>query len=313
MPTTIFDKGETVMKDKITAAVIAELECNPNLTKREGCGETHYEYEMDCCRLDDKVVAEILQDRYPREKLEEILMETYEFDVCVVYRNLEQTVMNALQPMLRNRNIVDEIIHELVWVVWPASVYDVVYPVTLMIDTGDGNFDFAINSRFADWENEKNYPYLQKASLVWLAEMQGISFDELRREMEREEPTDPKYFLESLHSEIVNVTTHMNTVSFLTEMSLSTLLDINISLKSDEQGSVIIHPSTMTGLFDPWNGAGGIMGIALEREVKIPLDIIFSCLPDTNDRYYSASDVYGFIRKAWQKGGESRFQKITAT
>ena len=58
----------------------------------------------------------------------------------------------------------------------------------------------------------------------------------------------------------------------------------------------------MTGLFSPWNGAGSVLEVELEKDVRLPVKFIYSALPDGASRwkYGSVADVYGMCGSAWR-------------
>ena len=107
----------------------------------------------------------------------------------------------------------------------------------------------------------------------------------------------------------------MNTVTFLVEMTLKDLMELNRLIKLQERngrffdarknpycGYIIIEKATETGLYDPWNGGGSVFEIELERDVKLPIKYIRSALPDGGDGY-SIEGVYGMCGSAWKEGG----------
>ena len=58
-------------------------------------------------------------------------------------------------------------------------------PLLLCIDTGDGNHDFSLNVIEPAWNDyiysAKPSDIDEKASLVWLAETQGFSYEEFKQ------------------------------------------------------------------------------------------------------------------------------------
>ena len=115
--------------------------------------------------------------------------------------------------------------------------------------------------------------------------------------------------------EVANIASHMNTVTFLVEMSLSDLMELNRLIRLQDRnghfydsrknpycGYIILEKDTVTGLYDPWQGGGSVFEIQLERDVKLPVKYIRSALPDGGDGY-AVESVYGMCGSAWTQGG----------
>ena len=107
----------------------------------------------------------------------------------------------------------------------------------------------------------------------------------------------------------------MSTVTFLVEMTLAELIELNRLIKLQDRdgrhydarnnpycGYVILDKTTKTGLYDLWYGAGSMFDIQLARDVKLPVKYIRSALPDGGDGY-AVKDVYAMCAAAWRHGG----------
>jgi hypothetical protein len=182
----------------------------------------------------------------------------------------------------------------------------------IMIDTGDGNYDFTLNAHYPCYcGGRKGEAMDDKASLVWLAKQQGYTKGQLRKALDEGDASNPRGFLESCRVELANMTSHMQILTFLVRMDLKTLIKINRLLRLREKdghqydttkypdcGYIVLDKSTMCGLFDPWQGGGSVLEIRLEKDVKIPIKFIRSCLPDGGDGY-GIDDVYGLVGSCW--------------
>lgn len=126
---------------------------------------------------------------------------------------------------------------------------------------------------------------------------------------------DPKGFLQSMRVELANLSSAMSTVTFLVELTLEQLIELNRLIRLQDRngvhydarenpycGYIIIDKSTETGLYDPWNGGGSVFEIQLEKDVKLPIKYIRSALPDGGDGH-SVGSVYGMCGSAWTRGG----------
>lgn len=186
--------------------------------------------------------------------------------------------------------------------------------VNIMMDTGDGNYDFTLNAHYPCWYGGKQGDALDnKASIVWLAQQQGYTKGQLRKALDNGDMANPKGFLESMRVELANMASHMQTLTFLVEMSFEKLLMLNQLIKQQDRnghfydarknpycGYIVLDKGTMCGLYDPWQGGGSVLEVQLEKDVKIPVKYIWTALPDEAGPGYSVSNVYGMCRSAWR-------------
>lgn len=187
--------------------------------------------------------------------------------------------------------------------------------VDIMLDTGDGNYDYTLNSVYPCWYGDYDARIDDKAGIVWLAKTQGYTNGQLRRALRLGDMTNPRGFLQSMRVELANLASAMSTVTFLVEMTLADLMELNRLVRLQDRnghyydsrknpycGYIIIDKDTETGLYDPWHGGGSCFEIELEKDVRLPIKYIRSALPDGGDGY-SVGKVYGMCGSAWQRGG----------
>lgn len=195
---------------------------------------------------------------------------------------------------------------------------DQTFHVPIMLDTGDGNYDFSMNSLYPCWYGEANTEIDETSSLLWLANQQGYTELQLRSALAQGDLANPHGFLETVRQECANLTSSMSTVTFLVNMTLRDLMTLNecISLqdinghnfdarKNPDCGYIMINKKTVCGLFDPWSGGGSVLEIELEKDVKLPIKFIFSAIPDLNrhNGRYGVDSTYGLCSKVWSYGG----------
>ena len=165
--------------------------------------------------------------------------------------------------------------------------------IDIIVDTGDGNTDFSLNNPFPNWYGEYGKELSDESSILWLAKQQGCSEKVLNKAL-----TDGKFggskFLESLREEVKNCTTSMNALTFFTDMTLKEAIDLNEKLSKGLVKSLTISKDATCGLYDPWNGAGGLLNITLDKDVKLPAEFIDSARID-GSRGYSAESIWGII------------------
>lgn len=168
------------------------------------------------------------------------------------------------------------------------------FPVNIYLDTGDSNFDFTLNNHYPHWGETQGEKMDEKSSLVWLARQQGYSKKQLETALDLGDMSDPHGFLESVRVEEANANSHMLAVGFLVTMSIEQMIDVRFRLSEHEamiragkpfrdNSFILIDKSTTCGLIDAWDGGGSVLGIELEQDVKIPLTIIRSAMPDGGD------------------------------
>ena len=64
---------------------------------------------------------------------------------------------------------------------------------------------------------------------------------------------------------------------------------------------ITIKKNTDCGLFDTWDGAGGCLEVALEKDVILPLKFIDDIeIDDACSKGYGIRDVYGVTSELWR-------------
>jgi hypothetical protein len=164
--------------------------------------------------------------------------------------------------------------------------------VNFVVDTGDGNYDYTLNN-FASYNAVENEKIEEESSLLWLVKKQGYTKTDLNRLIRKREDKD-SLFLKSLLAEAENVTSHMNALAFFVKMTLAEYMDFLENGKS-----VTFSEDTRCGLYDCWNGAGGLLEIQLEKEVNIPTKFVQPHIEGT--RGYGLGSIYGVSRAFWKK------------
>ena len=275
--------------------------------------------------MDSKTAIRILQTPDPMQVFWETLDGWYQDYQWTLEDELEKEVRAKLtanngpypdglpdedDAMLR------DVMLELVCYNLPADHYlKQTFYVDIMVDTGDGNYDYTLNSTYPCWHGVYGAPIDDRAGIVWLAKTQGYTRGKLQRTLRQGDMADPKGFLESMRAELANLPSAMSTVTFLVEMTLEELMELNRLVRLQDRdgrhydsrknpycGYIVIDKDTMTGLYDPWQGGGSVFEIQMEKDVRLPVKYIRSALPDGGDGY-SVGEVYGMCGSAWRQGG----------
>ena len=294
--------------------------------ERQPDGTYSYEIYADYRdKLDTKTVIQILESKEPMETFWEQLDEGY-WD----YQwTLENELENEIRAKLTDEDgpypdglsdeddaMLRDVLLELVYFKLPTGHYlKQEFPVDIMVDTGDGNYDYTLNAAYPCWYGVYGAPIDDRAGIVWLAKTQGYTRGKLQRALRQGDIAEPKGFLETMRQELANLPSHMSTVTFLVELTLERLIELNRLIKLQDRegrhydarenpycGYIILDKNTETGLYDPWCGGGSCFEIQLERDVKLPIKYIRSALPDGGDGY-SVDEVYAMCGSAWKSGG----------
>ena len=268
----------------------------------------------------NKDIEEILLSEDPELRFHEAVEEGYNDYVWELRDEIADTVMGGLYPSDEAeeneiKNFLNDLIWEKVEFVYPYDHYmDQVVNADLMIDTGDGNYDYGCNSVYPHYAGEPGSGIQDEASLVWLAETQGYSKKQLENALDDDDIEKPGKFLESVRQEVANESSLMNCLTFLVKMTVKELIRLNALIKLQEPdgkhffdarerpdcGTLKISRRAHPGLYDPWYGAGSLFEIDLEKDIILPIKYIRSCLPDSHFKW-SVYSVYGMMSSAWQE------------
>lgn len=281
--------------------------------------DAYYDDEMS-----DKTAIEILQSDDPYYSFHEKLWEWYWEEESSILWDIQRDIRNAItsedgaypEGLSEEESYALEVLlGELFYVSLPEDHYlKQSFPVNIMLDTGDGNYDYTLNSVFPSCYGRYEDRLHDKASIVWLARQQGYTKTQLWKALREEDVASPEGFLESMRQEVANIASHMATVTFLVEMTLKDLIELNRLIKRQDRdgrrydatknpncGYIIIGKEAEAGLYDPWHGGGSVLELQLVQDVKLPIKFIRSALPDGGDGY-EIQDVYGLCSCFWEKG-----------
>lgn len=315
------------MAEKMELAIVEALESNGQYIRKDEGGEYYGEIYADYRdEMDDKTAIEILGSDDPQFAFWDKMQEWYMDTEWQYRKDLEDEVRGKLTAedgpfpsglTEEQEQMLSDLLMELVYFKLPEEHYmGQAFCVNIMLDTGDGNYDYTLNNLYPAYCGYYNEGGIDpKASVAWLAKSQGYTKAALWRALQEGDMRDPHGFLQSMRVEVANIASHMNTVTFLVEMSLEELIELNRLIKLQERngrfydatknpycGYIVLDKKTMTGIYDPWGGGGSVFEIELEKDVRLPVKFIRSALPDGGDGY-SVESVYGMCLSAWRQGG----------
>lgn len=171
------------------------------------------------------------------------------------------------------------------------------YPCHIFIDSGDGEYDFALNPSYSS-----NYSFditdqdvLNYASLLWVAQQQGYTPEQVKNALDTQEAQGK--FLTSVINEVANTSGDLNTFVILCNATVRQVLEWN-----NNPTTITINKASNIGLFDVLNGGGSVLDIQLEKPLVIPADKIGEFWFDEGVKNYNGYDVnavYGLTRRAY--------------
>ena len=278
-------------------------------------------------------VKKILESEDPEQTFDEKLFEVYmdytDYDfretMDHIIRSIEEDPKRIFGKDYRKITHVDykefieeaeeyimEALNEEVSIDYPYDHFrEMKFKVPIIVDTGDGNADFTMNTIAPYYCGVDPENLDDKASLVWLAGTQGYSKSQLILALTGTQTNSE--FLQSVRQEVENECSNMNMLTFLVSASLGDLMKINsVMKKRDSEGSrydaalnpdcgtITISKETMTGLYDSWSGGGSLLEIKLEKDVELPIKYIHSALPDGSVGY-GVDQVYGLCGYCWKE------------
>ena len=264
--------------------------------------------------LDDQSLKKLCNAENPREQFYDWLDEAYQ--ECV-WDYEDQVIKEALKDEdfaeIASKLDEDEVrdyLRDMFYVKLPEEHYlNQEVLVDILVDTGDANYDYTLNNFTPHYDACDDEPISEESSLLWLARQQGYTKTQLKQAM-RERPAE-RNFMRSVYEEICNTTTHMNTLTFMVKMTLEEyfmLTDAIIREREENKsyslngrkgrGWILLDKNTVTGLYDPWNGSGSMLGIKLEKDVRLPIRCIDTAKHD-GCRGYSIRGIYGVMTSSW--------------
>lgn len=283
-----------MLKKELIEKVNEILSGDSYLNKKDGV----YIYEF-CPYYNDTISdsdIKLILDKESRDdkfdKFYEIIEDGYEQvrdEVFYEYRSKICSELDNQELEYDNDDIIDYL-NEVLYFEYPYSHFmDTTIYANLLLDVGDANYDFSVNDlRFNDDEE-----IADESAILWVAKQQGYSKEQLQAAIFRGEFGDSK-FLETIQEEVDNAY-YMNAFTFLFKMTLGELMEFD----KENIESIKIDKCTNCGLVDFWYGAGGPIGVVLEKDIEVPSKFIDSFTYDGGRGQHSIDGIYGPTREIW--------------
>lgn len=303
----------------VKAAVLKVLDNKYNFCKQT---DGTYRYTMDAS-WDDILLPETIQKLCEEENPELALLDklTGDYYIAEMWRT-EDELISDIRKELGEEDFDESVLEAQI----SAELQDVFFCdppmqhflnqkvcVDILMDTGDGNYDFVLN-RILD-----NGKIDEKAAALWLARQQGYTKEQLEEALVSDAYTGDSRFLKSMRQEFDNTPCSMTTLTFLVKMTVRQLFDLTMAIRLQDRdgvhydatqnpdcGTITIGKETEAGLYNPWDGGGSVLEIELEKDVQIPIQFIWKACVDGHlcnrkQSYgYSVADVYGACDNLWK-------------
>ena len=256
-------------------------------------GEYVFRIEADYRdHIETDLLRKIFSSDDPMDTLTERVFEAYDEE----YIRMEDLLCTEVSDILEENGTVvplEEIreeVQERVVFAFPLSHYlEQNVNLVIQVDTGDGNYDYTLNSVHPAFCGIEGEELDDSASIVWLAKQQGYTKEELQEALLT---GSSNRFLNSVQEELLNVSSGINPLTFLCRTSLGEALGILKAVEEQASGYLLFSKDTRCGFFDDFNGGGSIFGIAPEWDVALPLSIIGSIWPDICAPQFCFQEVY---------------------
>lgn len=275
--------------------------------------------------LSASFISNIMKTYNPREAFQDELCD-WAMDYAINYGEdeLEKDIRKELteeenELFSEHFEKIWDVVRDNTYFYYNSEDFNIDVDVNIMVDVGNWNYDCTCDNVLNWYGNSGNGSIDETSSMLWLAKTQGKA-TALRKACKKVHRNDGYYvdkdkFIESCIQEFENLSSHMGTVTFLVKMSLFQLFDL-LELQNneyDEEGKydprkneksksyIVLGRDTMCGLYNCWDGSGSVLGIELDKDVKLPIKYCIFCVDECKMHGYDVGEVYGMSSSAWKE------------
>lgn len=254
------------------------------------------------------VIKEILKNNNPKDdfllKLREWDVEESNYYYNEIFDKIRQVVGEDLFDEYKQE--INDFVFERTIFQFDENDFNNLVPVTICLDTGNGNEDFTCDNILNYYGTSGMYfngEVDEHSSALWLAKQQGYE-EEFLKAVKAEPQTLTKdntsKFVLSLISELENLPSHMGTITFLATMPFLEFIKCRRMINDKEKFSVTIPKNATCGLYNGWDGSGSLLEIELDKDCVLSSDVIWEIAhEDAKEFGYSVTETYGLCRSAW--------------
>ena len=175
------------------------------------------------------------------------------------------------------------------------------YKFNLMLATPEES-DSDMGSIPCLWGGEMDYSSLESGNvdnaLTYLIHQQEHTLAEVLH-------GEKNKFIESVASELDEYQCYsMGGLTACVAMSGQEMLDV-LDAIAKKEGNIELSKNTTIGIFEPWNGAGSLLEIELEKPVIVPASMIVDLQLENAGREnngYTVDATYGLVGSCWTNG-----------
>lgn len=243
-------------------------------------------------RLELSTIREVLEADNPSD----YLWETTHDWLCD-YWSYETDFWKKLEDFCNDKGIdiilAQDCVYENFYWEYPESFINPQVPITIMIDNGDGNYEFTQHN-ILNWYSRYYEPDINISGLGWLARQQR-ELTNLKKAIKGGEPKSK--FVQSCVDELRNLTSEIGALTFFCSMSLQEA----IAIKEGRYDSITLPAGVEAGLIDRFNGGGSLLGLEIQKQVVIPKGKVWDVFCDDGRNGYWPCNVYGMAEERGQK------------
>lgn len=243
----------------------------------------------------DKLELSTVKDILEHDMPEDYLWESANDWLCD-YWSYETVFWEKLESFCHEKEINfdearDYVFENFYWV-YPEDFINPQVPITIIIDNGDGNYEFTQHN-ILNWYRRYYEPDINISGLGWLARQQR-ELTNLKKAIKGGEPSSK--FVKSCVEELSNLPNQMSCLAFFCTMSLKEA----IAIKEGRFDSITLPRSVEAGLVNTWEGGGSLLGLEIQKQVIIPKDKVCKVFCDDGRTLYWPCSVYGMFEERGQ-------------
>jgi hypothetical protein len=252
--------------------------------------------------LSNETIKILFESNNPRETLVDMVSDnemnySYDYGYYELIKTINKRLTDEEREMfIENYDLIFDYIVENIYFYYDIEELNNEINVNIMVDCGNGDYDYSCDNVLNYCGNGK---FDEHSSMLWLANTQGKA--ELLKQCCEQQCNTNDTFINSCIQELENLSSHMGTITFLVKMSLFQVFDlIELSQNKKSKSYVVLGKDTTCGLYDSWNGSGSVLGIKLDKDVKLPIKYAEICVEGCRMRGYDVDEVYGLIDSCWK-------------
>lgn len=287
------------MKKNITQKIRAILDSRYKKDAKEMYYVEIYADRNDV--IDDEDIVKILSSDNPIEYLHTWLSEVYkEFIRGEASEALLLLMQDDCLSQVSTKLLLDTLFENFEVRIPVEHCLKQELPVNIMVDTGDGQHDYRLNTVYPHCHGSYSDVISDNASLTWLVKQQGYYKDCLVHAL-RVDANGNSKLLRTILDELFNCSSPRSALVFLVSVSLGELIDLREQMRTNINGTIKLSKSTKCGICDFISNSCGSLRIILEQDVILPLKYIASATVE-GENGYNIRAIHVHTKEYWKQG-----------